>query len=299
MITTRENGTIAYITQKVEILMAKRAKAPSGFYTATEARQKLQMGKSTFFEHVKEGKIAKTILPGKKDGYYPKAIIDRMVQEKALQILIHSIEPVTFSKAETEEDIRGIVDLCIAIYGQGGTPSYDARLEIWRKNPDVYYIVRQEGIVTGYISLIWFDDEAIQILMGPTPKQSRITPAGTGVYSITGPEHIHHFTKGQPIEHLFISLGVRPGFTNTEQRIYSFKLIRGTIDVLIDFAQRGMPVKKLLATSERGEGINLARKLGMKEIMYPGDSIRRYELDIKESDSVLLHFYKEIVQEEK
>ncbi len=67
-----------------------------------------------------------------------------MAQETALFTLIHSIEPITFSKVESEEDIRGIVDLCIAIYGQGGTPNYDARREIWQKNPDAYYIIKQE-----------------------------------------------------------------------------------------------------------------------------------------------------------
>lgn len=272
--------------------MVKRAKAPSGFYTAQEAMQRLGLPKGTFFYQVKTGKIKKTMPPRGSEGYYKKEEIDKMAHDKALFTLIHSIEPVTFSRVETEDDIRGIVDLCIDIYGQGGTPSYDARVEIWRKNPYVYYIVKQEGIVVGYISLIWFDDEALRILMGPSPKQARMTSAGTGVYSVTGPEHVNTFTEGQPIDSLFISLGVRPGFTTTEQRIYSLKLLRGTIDVLISFVQKGMPVRKLYATSERGQGIQLARKL-MKETQYPGDGIRRYELDIEQSDSVLLHPYKD------
>lgn len=279
--------------------MVKVSKAPSGFYAAQEAIEKLRIPKGTFHQHVKTGKIKKYTPPNRSEGYYDKKEIDKMAQETALFTLIHSIEPITFERAKSEEDIRGIVDLCIAIYGQGGTPSYDARLEIWQKNPDVYYIVRQEDIVVGYVSLIWFDEQAINTLMGPTPKQKTMTSAGTGIYSITGPEHINQFMPGKPIESLFISLGVRPGLSNTEQRDYAFKLIRGTLEVLVSFAQQGMPIHKLYATSERGEGIRLARKLGMKETAYPNDSVLRYELDLEVTDHPMFQPYKEALNEWK
>lgn len=279
--------------------MVKKSKVPSGFYSGREAAARLNMPIATFYRRVREGKIQKEVPPGATEGFYEKKMIDKLAQERALFTLIHSIEPIMFSRAESEEDIRGIVDLCIAIYGQGGTPSYDARYEIWQRNPEVYYIVRQEGIIVGYISLIWFDDVALNILMGPTPTQPRVSSAGTGVYSITGPEYVLPFIPGQPIESLFISLGVRPGFTNTEQRDYAFKLLRGTQDVLVSFAQRGMEVRNLYATSERGEGIRLARKLGMKEIKYPGDPLLRYKLDVEASNNMLLHPYKEALAAQK
>jgi len=279
--------------------MVKKSAAPSGYYTAKEAMERLRMPKGTFFYQVRTGKIEKMTKPGKTEGYYEKTAIDKLVHEQALFTLIHSIEPITFSRVETEEDIRGIVDLCIAIYGQGGTPSYDARREIWERNNEVYYIVRQEGIVVGYISLIWFDEIAINTLMGPTPKQSRITSAGTGIYSVTGPDHINQFVDGQPIDHLFVSLGVRPGLSLTEQREYAFKLLRGTLDVLISFVERGMPVHKLLATSERGDGVRLARKFNMKETRYPGDNILRYELDLETTDHFFFRPYREALAEWK
>ena len=279
--------------------MAKVSKAPSGFYTAKEAMEKLRIPKGTFHQHVRSGRIKKYTPPNRSEGYYDKKEIDKMAQETALFTLIHSIEPITFSRAQSEEDIRGIVDLCTAIYGQGGTPSYDARLEIWQKNPNVYYIVKQEDIVVGYISLLWFDEEAIKTLMGPTPKQTTITPAGRGIYSITGPEHIHQFTPGEPIESLFISLGVRPGLSNTEQREYGFKLIRGALEILSNFAAQDMPVKKIYATSERGDGIKLARKLGMEEIKYPNDFVLRYKIDLETTTNPLFQSSKEVLNKRK
>lgn len=291
--------------KKAEILMVKRQRAPSGFYTAMEAIELLGMSRSTFFSHVKAKKIKKTLPPsGGKEGYYEKKVVDAMVQAKALFALNGSIEPIIFSRAQSEEDLRGIVELCVAIYGQGGTPSYEARLEIWKKNPDVYYIIRQESIVVGYISLIWFDDEALKTLMGPTPKYSRITPAGTGVYSVTGPEHVKPFIDGQPIDSLFVSLGIRPGAEEVRnpggkngkfQRGYAMRLLRGTQEVLADFARRGMPIRMIYATSEHDDGKKLAKTLKMKETRYPGDPLIRYELAVDESNSKLFKSYKKVI----
>jgi hypothetical protein len=283
-----------------ELSLPKTArKPPKGWYTGQQAAKRLKLPLATFYHRVKSNKIkaGRYIPPGYAEGYFSKEDIDNLAQERELAAILHSVEPIIFSRASSEDDIRGIVDLCIAIYGQNGTPNYDARLEIWQKNPEVYYCVLQEGIVVGYISIIWFDDEALNTLMGPTPQESRITTAGSGVYSITGTEHVRKFTEGEPIDSLFVSLGVRPGMSPQDQRDYAIKLLRGTQEVLVSFVKRGMPIHKLLATSERGDGIVMARKLGMKETRYPNDHILRYELNMETADNQLLQPYKQALAE--
>lgn len=277
--------------------MVKNANAPSGMYTAAEATKRLGLPKTTFHNYVRDGKIRKVVPPGQKEGFYPRVEIEKLAQARELFILLNSTEHSTFQKAQSEMDIKGIYELCIAIYGIGGTPSYEERLKIWHKNPYVYYILKQENIVVGYISLIWFKEEALNHLMGPTTKHSITTSAGTGVYAVTGVENIQTFTPGQPIDSLFISIGVRPGISNTEQRINALKLIRDTATILEEFAEQDMPVRKLYGTSERSDGIQLARKLGMREIKYEGDNIIRFELDLETSDSPLLTEYRRIIKE--
>lgn len=278
------------------MIMAKVSKVPSGMMTGKDAASRLAISVGTFYKQVRLGKIKKYTVPGSSEGYYSREEIEKMAQAKELFILLYSIKPVIFERASSEEDIKGIVDLTIAIYGIGGTPSFQTRLAIWRKCPDVYYVVKQEGIVVGYISMIWFTDTALAHLMGPTPKQSVQTPAGTGVYSVTGPENMLPFTPGQPIDSIFISLGARPGMSNQQQREYGFKLLRGTLEVLEDFARREMPVRKIYATSEKQDGIQLARKLGMREIKYPGDNLVRFEMDLNTSESSLAADYRERVR---
>ena len=275
--------------------MPKATKVPPAFYSASQAARRLGLNRGTFFNYVKTGRINKYVPPGASEGFYSRAEIDTMAQERELFFLQYATGPRIFERATTEADIRGIVDLCVSFYGVGNTPSLETRLEIWRKNPDVYYVIKQDGYVVGYISLIWFSDEALRFLMGPTVPQE-VTAAGNGVYSVTGPENVRPFQPGQPIDNLFISLAVRPGLTLEQQRKYGFRLLRDTLDVLKDFAERGMPVRKLLATSEKQDGIRLARDMGMEETAYPGDKLLRFELNLMTGESQLARGYQEYVK---
>ncbi len=275
--------------------MPKATKIPPAFYSASQAARRLGLNRGTFFNYVKTGRITKYTPPGAAEGYYSRAEIDAMAQERELFFLQYATGPQVFERAMTEDDIRGIYDLCVAFYGVGNTPSLEIRLAIWRKNPDVYYVVRQDGYVVGYISLIWFSEQALHFLMGPAVPQGA-TSAGNGVYAATGPENVLLFQPGQPIESLFISLAVRPGLTLEQQRRYGFRLLRDTLDVLKEFADRGMPVRKLLATSEKTDGIRLARDMGMVETEYPGDKLLRFELDLMVGESPLAREYREYVK---
>jgi hypothetical protein len=271
--------------------MTKKSKVPSGFYTGTQAAQRLGIPITTFYDQVRKENIElkKVIPPGarrSKEGYFIKEEVDKLAQARELFTLLYSVEKAEFSIAQNENDIRGIVDLCVAIYGTGGTPNYDTRLKIWRKSPMSYYVLKQEDIVVGYSSLIWFNDVALEHLMQPAKKLGITqSAAGSGVYSVTGPENIVTLTPGQPIDSLFISLGTRPGMSHQQQRNYGFRTVQGTIDVIADFHRQGMPVRKLLATSERQDGIILGRKIGMREIKYPGDPLLRYEMDLEHADT--------------
>ncbi len=279
--------------------MAKTSKVPSGFFSGREAARRLKMATGTFYKQVRAGKITKNTPAGSSEGFYSKEEIEKMAQAKELFILLYSIEPILFTRASSEEDVRGIVDMCVAIYGVGGTPSYETRLAIWRACPDAYYVLKQEDIVVGYVSLIWFDEEALASLMGPSPKHLVASSAGTGVYSMTGPEHVIPFTSGAPIDSVFISLAVRPGMSNQQQREYGFRLLRSVVEVLEDFARRGMAVRHIYATSERTDGISLARKLGMQETRYGSDTLRRYHLDLETSNAPMAVTYRRALSQNR
>ncbi len=265
--------------------MAKVSRAPKNFYTARQAAIRLGMKESTFHYHVKTGKIKKVVPPGGTEGYYPKTLIDKMAEARELFILEYAAEPITFTKA-TDEDIRGIHDLCVNLFGITNTASYEALLGWHKKNPETYYVVKQEGIVTGYIGFLYLNKETTEHIMSetipgvPAPSSAEVLP----------------FTPNEPIAGLFLGIAVRPGLPSQQRRMHGHHLIAGAIRTLEDLARRGMPVKKLYATSSTSDGIRLSRKLGFREIAFPGDPLLRFELDLETAETPLIRKYQEIVK---
>ncbi len=75
------------------------------------------------------------------------------------------------------------------------------------------------------------------------------------------------------------------------------KLILGGYEVLKDFARQGIIAKRLYAVSRTPDGVRLAKKLGFREIVIPGNPVRRFELDLEGVISPSLHEYQQIVKE--
>ena len=71
--------------------MAKRGgdvkKAPPGFYTAREARERLNILPSAFQTMVTKGEIERVIPPLRREGYYKIEDIDRLANQQDLFFL--------------------------------------------------------------------------------------------------------------------------------------------------------------------------------------------------------------------
>jgi hypothetical protein len=260
--------------------MVKRAKAPSGFYSATEAMKRLGMARSSFYDLVEKGKIKRVIPPNRSDGYYLKADVDRMVKAKELFILEYTEEPSTFERA-IEEDIGGLHEVCKTLWGNLNTPSYETRLEWYRKNPEIYYIVKQDSIVVGFLGIT-------PIKQGVLEKMMQLP----GLNEVT--EDILPFVPNIPIHGVFLEIGVRSDIP--KNRKYGRHLIEGGFNILEDFAKRGIVIEKLYAHSRTPDGIKLCRRMGFSE--YPpieGDTRIRFEIDLRKSTYPLLREYQRIV----
>src|SRR5450755_1851342 len=88
--------TMFYIERENRV--AKTSRAPSGFYTASEAMKRLGYASSTFYEYVDAGKIKKVVPPGKKEGYYLKAEVDKMIRAREAFILQYATDTTLFEK---------------------------------------------------------------------------------------------------------------------------------------------------------------------------------------------------------
>jgi len=268
--------------------VAKRTKAPPGFYTASEVMKKLDIANSTFYsKYVDTGAIKKVTPPGSKEGYYLKSDVDKILRAKELFILQYATDVSTFEKAQ-EEDIQAITDLGIEIFGKHGSPNYETRLAQFHANPDIFYVLKQEDIVVGYLGMFPLKHEAIEAIMGGM-EEARFR---TGVLT---PENIMPFNPGQA-EEVFLIIAVKQDAKKST--LYGARLINGGIEVLENFARRGVIIKRLYGTSRTRHGIKLMKDLGFKQTTPTAeeDDLLRFVLDLETSTNPLLKKYRRIVK---
>ncbi len=192
------------------------------------------------------------------------------------------MESATFTLA-SEDDLRGLHDLSVHLFGAMSTISYAMLLEWHRKNPESYYVLKQEGIVTGYAGFLYLSAENTAYIMAQTQPDTA-APATSDLLP---------FTPGIPIAGLFIDIAIRPDLGATQRRYHGRRLIRGLIEVVEYLATRDMPVKKLYATSRTDDGITLIRNTGFKEIAFPDDPLLRFELDLETSEAPIIRKCRE------
>jgi len=264
--------------------VVKTGKAPKGFYTATQVMRKLGIASSTLYHLADMGKITRVVPPNKKEGYYLQDEVDKMVRERELFILTYAKDTSTFNRA-TEEDIQGIYDVTASLWNRN--PSYEERLARYHQNPYIYYVVKKEGIVVGFLGLTPFKQEMLDALMSESYQPI------SGVA-----ETILPFVPGQPIDNLFLDIGIRKGVPKSEA--YGLRLIRGGLEVLETFAKQGSMVRNLYAASSTPDGIKLCREIGFTEIPSQTESSRkRFELNLEKSQSPFLKEYQKIIEESK
>ncbi len=258
--------------------MPKRAKAPPDFYTASQVMKMLGIPSSTLYDMVKAGKIERVVPPGRSDGYYPKGPIDEMVRAKELFLIQYATTPATFEKA-TAQDAQGIYDVGLSLWGTMGTPTVETRLGWYQSNPDIDYVVKQDGVVAGYVSLMPLKHETIEQLLAGTKRGREIAP-----------DELLPFTPGASLEAFVMALGVRAGLRRAEK--YGMRLLSGAIHALGELGRARVILEKLYAMSNSPDGIKACRDLGFEELEPSLEATRkRFVLDVATSHSLLLQEY--------
>ncbi|MFL5627070.1 MAG: helix-turn-helix transcriptional regulator [Ktedonobacteraceae bacterium] len=267
--------------------MAKSGKAPKGFYSATEVMKKLGIASSTLYHYVETGKVKRVVPPDKRDGYYIKSEIDKMVRAKELFMLQYATDTAIFEQAQ-EEDVQGITDLGVELFGKSGSPSYETRLAQYHANPEMFYVLKQDDLIVGYILMFPLKQEAIEKIMSGVAESTFRT-------GLLIPENIQPFKPGTA-DHVFMIIGVRQGLAKS--RIYGARVISGAVEVFEHFARKGIIIKKLYGTSRTQEGIKLAKDLGFKRVtpVSEEDNLLRFELDLATAKEPIFKTYQSIVK---
>ncbi len=272
--------------------MAKSGKAPKGYYSASQAMRRLGIGSSTLYHFVEVGKIRRIVPPDMREGYYPQEDIDKMVRERELFLLTYSKDTSKFIEA-TESDIQGIHEVCAGLWGNR-TSSYEARLNSYRQNNRIYYVIKKENIIIGFLGIIPFRKDILEEIMNA--EQNDFYLRYQQILEL--PDSILPFVPGEPIYSLSLDLQVRKG--TPKEEIYGMRLIQGCIEVLGDLAKQGIMVEKLHASSGAPHAIKLCRDAGFTELPpLPGSARKRFELELATTSSPFARDYQKVLKQSK
>lgn len=268
--------------------MGKTTRAPKGYLTSAQAVKRSRLPRSSFYELVKKGRIATLTPPNKTDSFYLEKDVDKVRKDQENFMLQYASDTSEFS-VTTEDDIIGIADLNAELFGGTRETRYELRLKQFQTNPEVFHVLRQDGIVVGYFGIFPLEQEAIdKITSGMPEARFRV--------EILSPENITPFEPGKT-KNVFLIIGVKQKVPKS--KLYGARTITGGIQFLEELARRGIIIKKAYGTSRTADGIRLSKNIGFKQIPIPNEEdegLLRFVLDLEDTNNPLFEDYQKIVK---
>jgi hypothetical protein len=236
--------------------------------------------------YVERGKIEKFTPRERKQGFYKREDVDRLA--RALdEFFDEPDQPGAQFQQAAKEDLPELVSFLREVFGGGNT--LEKRLQWYEKNPETAFILRNKGKIVGCVYVLPLPLRKIEeILSDPTPGSTR---------SITA-EDIQVYTPSEPVYLYVVSMGVKPGTSDTAKRARGQTLIRGLVRFLVDLGKRGIHVQLIAARTDSRDGIHLLRHAGFTEVESTTQS-RNFIIEVDRSGVPLIMLYKRAFQEWK
>jgi hypothetical protein len=257
------------------------------YYTAKEARDLLGMTHSALLNQVAAGNLQRIIPPGRRQGVYLREEVDQLKREMESWLISRRAskkEPARFVKA-TLEDLPEAVALADAVFGSHLTIPLEKRIEWLKKNPDIDYLLKQEGQIVGYFSIAPLRPSTIDDLL----SQRRLAKDLCA-------DDILPYEPGKSVELYGMAIGVRPGVSLSQKREWGMALILGARKVLLDLGRRGIVITHIRAHSSKPDGIRLMRHIGFTETIAAFPGLRDFVIDVEPSGLPFVVEYKEALK---
>jgi hypothetical protein len=150
-------------------------------------------------------------------------------------------------------------------------------------------VLKQDGIIVGYIGLFPLKQEAIKKIMDGLEESRFRTELLTH-------EYITQF-KGKEAEHVFLIIGVKQGMKKS--KLYGSRILSGGIEAMEALAKKGIIIKNLYATSRTQDGIRLCKGMGFKQVIPPQeeDNLLHFELDLETTTNPLFKDYQRFARQ--
>ena len=254
------------------------------YYSAQKAQEELGMTYSGLRNQVIAGNIKSEIPKGKRQAYYRGKDVDQIAREFRIYTVQRKNKKTDFVRVTNEEEMKQCLDISKALFG-AERGDITKHMRVLAKNPETYYMIRDEEQAIGYTAIWPIKAEKLNDLLSQT------------IPIKISPDDIETFERGKKIDIYVNVIGIRPGFTREEKRLYGSRLISGLVEVIVNLGERGIPIDTIAARSNMPDGIRLMRGIGFTEIEPATPERRTFIINIKESGIPFVMQYKRALQE--
>jgi helix-turn-helix protein len=220
---------------------------PGSYYTAKEAQARLSLSKSTFHKWVRQGLIPKVILPGMKQGVYPKRDVEALVLSMSVQQSTLVFSPS--SPADLVEELN-----IAKKYQQNGSPfSLVERIALQQKCRFCYYSLKLRGVVLGYGSIFSLSEQVLDDLLTGQKIEADITS-----------NMVLPFVRQKPFEIYLDALAIDSQLPQHQAHYYAGVLIYHCIDLLFRWLINDYQITGLYVVVHSGQDEKVLQHLGFQ-----------------------------------
>jgi hypothetical protein len=250
------------------------------YYSAQKAQEELDMTYSGLRNQVIAGNIKSEIPKGRRQAYYRGKDVDQLARELKIYTIQRKEKKVKFARVTSEKEMNECLNISKALFG-AERGDITKHMRILEKNPETYYMLRDEDQILGYTAIWPIKPGKLNNLLAQTIPVK------------ISSEDIETFEDGKNIDIYVNVIGIRPGFTKREKILHGSRLTAGLIGVITSLGDRGIFIGTIGARSNMSDGIRLMKDIGFTEIEPLTPERRTFIINVKESGIPFAMKYKE------
>lgn len=254
------------------------------YYTAKEARERLQLSEATFHKWVSDERIRKVMLPGRKQGLYAKRDIEAIIAGQEIAMLADQSLQLSFQEA-TLETLEDEFKLARMVYGEGTARFDEVRKTFLERVPGMTHYLYDGNFLVASLNLLPMAHEGI--------LKFREGERGW----LLG-DYIKPFATGEQ-ECIIIDFMTTPRVPRDRRTYYAKVLLAHMAGVFAEWGKKGVEVTTLHACGSTPDGVKNLSNSHFTYLGEPKAGRKIYVMDVANADLKILEGYKKALAKYK
>lgn len=222
-----------------------------------------------FFRKVNQGLIPKVVLPGMKQGVYPKRDIDALAI--SMDLALNQLDKIVFSRSTPADQLEEM-NIGVRCFGRDFITPLPERISFQQKSDFTFHSLKVDGRVVGYISMFRLPDSLLEGLLTGRSIERSITV-----------KDVLPFARLEPFSIYIDVAAVDPVLSAHLRHFYAGVMTSRFIEFLLDLLANGYQITHAYTVTTTADGGNIVQKLGFHQMegksIAPGRTAYEFVLD--------------------